>query len=178
MATASTCAYVGCMSRRHHRAVVVGGSVAGPLAARVLSDQFAAVAVLERLFPGCAGISSTPGAGNRCNVRLPVAQPHGWGRRHRSGVIRLAFTRDVLDWHVRQHLARYEAVLIQMDAHVVGLLPETACASRTGGAPLPAEADRPVVSSQLTGMTLAGAAEFELAVGSSLVFDPLLVVRV
>jgi hypothetical protein len=132
-------------------------------------------APLSRVAPGS---HRRRGAGNRCNVRLPVAQPHGWGRRHRSGVIRLAFTRDVLDWHVRQHLARYEAVLIQMDAHVVGLLPETACASRTGGAPLPAEADRPVVSSQLTGMTLAGAAEFELAVGSSLVFDPLLVVRV
>jgi hypothetical protein len=74
--------------RRH--AVVVGGSVAGMLAARVLADHFDSVTLLERdhftetpaRFGSRSGVPATPGPGNRGTLavlsrRGPLLPDHG-----------------------------------------------------------------------------------------------------
>jgi 2-polyprenyl-6-methoxyphenol hydroxylase-like FAD-dependent oxidoreductase len=145
------------MSNRHGHAVVIGSSIAGLLAARVLADHFAAVTVLERdqlpsdgpahrrgvpqaqhlhqmlmrgqlvfeqLFPGLRQDLLAAGAPEMDSAQdFLWRNPTGWGVRYRSGVIRLAFTRDLLDWHVRLHLSKLSSVRSQAGAEVVGLLP-------------------------------------------------------
>jgi 2-polyprenyl-6-methoxyphenol hydroxylase-like FAD-dependent oxidoreductase len=137
-------------------AVVIGGSIAGLLAARVAADQFDQVTILERdhypsdgpahrrgipqshhlhillmrgqaifeqLFPGLCTDLVAAGA-----PRIDSAQdllwrtPKGWGVRYPSGLTKLAFTRDLLDWHVRQHLNHYPNVAIRESADVADLV--------------------------------------------------------
>jgi len=139
-------------------ALVVGGSIAGLLAARVAANHFDQVTLLERdqlpetgpdhrrgvpqahhlhillmrgqaifeqLFPGLTGDMERAGA-----PRIDSAQdllwrnPAGWGVRYRSGLTKLAFTRDLLDWHVRQHLTNYRQVTVRAGADVTGLEPD------------------------------------------------------
>jgi 2-polyprenyl-6-methoxyphenol hydroxylase-like FAD-dependent oxidoreductase len=139
-------------------ALVVGGSIAGLLAARVAANHFDQVTLLERdpfldtgpahrrgvpqahhlhillmrgqaifeqLLPGLTADMERAGA-----PRIDSAQdllwrnPAGWGVRFRSGLTKLAFTRDLLDWHVRQHLVHCRQVTVRGGAEVADLEPE------------------------------------------------------
>jgi 2-polyprenyl-6-methoxyphenol hydroxylase-like FAD-dependent oxidoreductase len=143
------------MSKRHH-AVVIGGSMAGLLAARVLADHFEQVTIVERdqfpsngpahrrgvpqsphlhillmrgqaiceqLFPGLRDELIAAGAPQVDSAQdLLWRNPFGWTVRYRSGMTKLAFTRDLLDWHVRQRLLRHRNVRIRESTDTVGLL--------------------------------------------------------
>src|SRR6185436_14246790 len=82
-------------------------------------------AIFEQLFPGLTADLEVAGA-----PRIDSAQdllwrnPAGWGMRYRSGLTKLAFTRDLLDWHVRQHLAGRRTVRIRAAAEVDSLEPD------------------------------------------------------
>ena len=137
-------------------AVVLGGSLAGLLTARVLADHFDEVTLIERdaypettaprkgipqanhvhgllvrgrqileeLFPGVQDEMIAAGA--------PVVDlanevswftPAGWGVRFPSDLMVLAFTRPLLDLHVRCRLAEHPRVKILDNTEVVRLLP-------------------------------------------------------
>jgi len=60
------------MSQRDQRAVVIGASVAGPLAARVLADAFGEVVLLERdRLPGGPAHRKGAPQGRHTHVLLP-----------------------------------------------------------------------------------------------------------
>ena len=137
-------------------AVVLGGSLAGLLAARVLSDHFEHVTLIERdvypetpetrrgvpqanhvhgllvrgrqvleeLFPGVQDEMIADGA-----PLLDIANDFawytraGWGIRFPSDLQVLAFTRPLLDFHVRRHLSRNPRVEIIDNTDVLSLLP-------------------------------------------------------
>ena len=137
-------------------AVVLGGSLAGLLAARVLSDHFEHVTLIERdaypekpetrrgipqanhvhglllrgrqilaeLFPGVQDEMIAGGA-----PLLDMANDFawytraGWGIRFPSDLEVLAFTRPLLDLHVRRHLSRNPRVEILDNTDVLRLLP-------------------------------------------------------
>jgi 2-polyprenyl-6-methoxyphenol hydroxylase-like FAD-dependent oxidoreductase len=141
---------------RHNHAVVIGGSIAGLLAARVLADHFAQVTVLEadhlpqdgpgrrrgvpqsphlhillmrgqaifeELFPGLKADLLAAGAPEVDSAQdFLWRNPFGWGVRYRSGLTKLAFTRDLLDWHVRQRLLAYSNVSVRQAQQVTGLI--------------------------------------------------------
>jgi 2-polyprenyl-6-methoxyphenol hydroxylase-like FAD-dependent oxidoreductase len=125
-------------SGRAGHAVVLGGSMAGLLAARVLADRFARVTVVERdrypqapqsrrgvpqaahlhvllmrgldilkdLFPGIDGELVGHGAvAIDTGADLKWLTPGGWGPQFHSGLRKLAFSRELLDWLVQRHLA-------------------------------------------------------------------------
>src|SRR6185436_4062527 len=125
-------------SGRTDHAVVLGGSMAGLLAARVLADVFARVTVVERdrypqapqsrrgvpqaahlhvllmrgldilkdLFPGIDGDLVGHGAvAIDTGADLKWLTPGGWGPQFHSGLRKLAFSRELLDWLVQRHLA-------------------------------------------------------------------------
>lgn len=145
-------------SRRpeNRHAVVLGGSLAGLLAAQVLSDHFEHVTLIERdlypdtpetrrgipqanhvhgmlmrgrqvleeLFPGLQDEMIADGA-----PLLDIANDFawytraGWGIRFPSDLQILAFTRPLLDLHVRRRLSRNPRVEIMDDTDVLRLLP-------------------------------------------------------
>ena len=115
--------------RRRH-AVVVGGSLAGMLAARVLSDHFARVTLLERgrralerLFPGLTGELVRAGAEPLDFTRdFAWMSPHGWYVRFPGDLLLLASTRDLIDWGVRGRVAALPNVRIRQGADVAGLI--------------------------------------------------------
>ena len=144
-----------CPENRH--AVVLGGSLAGLLAARVLSDHFEHVTlierdvypdspetrrgipqanhvhglllrgrqVLEQLFPGLQDEMIAEGA-----PLLDMASDFawytrsGWGIRFPSDLKVLAFTRPLLDLHVRRRLRKNPRVEIMDNTEMLRLLPD------------------------------------------------------
>lgn len=144
----------GAETRRESRALVIGGSLAGLLAARVLADHFDRVTVVERdtypetaaarkgvpqanhvhalmlrgrmifeqLFPGLQAEMVAAGA-PLVDMGGDVAwlSPAGWGVRFDSDLPVLAFTRPLLDLHVRRRLAADPRVRILAGTDVVGL---------------------------------------------------------
>ena len=119
--------------------MVLGGSLAGLLTARILSDHFEHVTLIERdaylettetrrgipqanhvhgllargreileeLFPGLQDEMVAAGA-PLLDMANEIAwfTPKGWGVRFPSDLMVLAFTRPLLDLHVRRRLAR------------------------------------------------------------------------
>jgi len=140
------------------QAVVLGGSLAGLLAARVLSDHFDQVTVIERdaypettaarkgvpqanhvhgllargreileeLFPGVQDEMIAAGA-PVVDMANEIAwfTPAGWGIRFPSELKVLAFTRPLLDLHVRRRLAKNPRVKILDNTDVVRLIPDS-----------------------------------------------------
>jgi len=146
--------------KRGDHALVIGGSMAGMLAARVLSGHFRRVTVVERdrypeegptprrgvpqarhvhallkrgrvalegLFPGIGDELVAAGA-----PILDMAQdiawlnPAGWGVRFRSDLAFIAFSRDLLDWHVRRRLTADGRVRFLKGREVTCLIPDAA----------------------------------------------------
>jgi 2-polyprenyl-6-methoxyphenol hydroxylase-like FAD-dependent oxidoreductase len=139
-------------------AVVLGGSLAGLLAARVLADHFDRVTVIERdaypettaarkgipqanhvhgllvrgreileeLFPGVQDEMIAAGA-PVVDIANEIAwfTPAGWGVRFPSELMVLAFTRPLLDLHVRRRLAKNPRVRILDNTDVVRLIPDS-----------------------------------------------------
>jgi len=137
-------------------AVVLGGSLAGLLTARVLADHFEEVTVIERdaypdttearkgipqanhvhgllargreileeLFPGVQDEIIAAGA-PVVDMANEIAwfTPAGWGVRFPSDIMVLAFTRPLLDLHVRRRLATHPRVKILDNTDVVRLIP-------------------------------------------------------
>src|ERR1041384_5404224 len=137
---------------RGRHAVVLGGSLAGLLAARVLSDHFEEVTVIERdaypdttearkgipqanhvhgllargreileeLFPGVQDEMIAAGA-PVVDIANEIAwfTPAGWGVRFPSAMMVLAFTRPLLDLHVRRRLAQHPRVKLLENTHAV-----------------------------------------------------------
>ena len=142
----------------NRHAVVLGGSLAGLLAARVLSDQFEHVTLIERdlytettetrrgipqanhvhglllrgrqvleeFFPGLQDEMIAAGA-----PLLDMANDIAWytragyGIRFPSKLKVLAFTRPMLDLHVRRHLSKNPRVEIMDNTEVVRLIPDS-----------------------------------------------------
>ena len=136
-------------------AVVLGGSMAGLLAARILADHFDRVTILERdaypetpevrkgipqanhvhglllrgrqvleeLFPGLQDEMIAAGAPlvDMAND-VPWFTRAGWGVRFPSELKVLAFTRPMLDLHVRRRLAQNRKIEICDQMDVFGLL--------------------------------------------------------
>jgi len=139
-------------------AVVLGGSLAGLLTARVLADHFEEVTLIERdaypdttearkgipqanhvhgllvrgreileeLFPGVQDEMIAAGA-PVVDLANEVAwfTPAGWGIRFPSDMMVLAFTRPLLDLHVRRRLAEHPRVKILDNTDVVRLIPDS-----------------------------------------------------
>ena len=146
----------GQRSNRH--AVVLGGSLAGLLAARVLSDHFEKVTLIERdvyldtcetrrgtpqanhvhgllvrgrqileeLFPGLQDQMIAAGA-PVVDMANEIAwfTRAGWGVRFQSEFEILAFTRPLLDLHVRRRLSAYSNIEILDNTEVLRLLPDS-----------------------------------------------------
>ena len=162
-------------------AVVLGGSLAGLLTARILSDHFDHVTLIERdayldttetrrgipqanhvhgllargreileeLFPGLQDEMVAAGA-----PLLDIANefawftPKGWGVRFPSDLKILAFTRPLLDLHLRRRIATNPKVEILDNTDVVRLLADP-LADRLAGVlicPRVSEADRRVAT--------------------------------
>lgn len=143
-------------ANRH--AVVLGGSLAGLLTARILSDHFDHVTLIERdayldttetrrgipqanhvhgllargreileeLFPGLQDELVAAGA-PLLDIANEIAwfTPKGWGVRFPSDLMVLAFTRPLLDLHVRRRVATNPKVEILDNTDVVRLLPDS-----------------------------------------------------
>lgn len=139
-------------------AVVLGGSLAGLLTARVLADHFEKVTLVERdaytdtcetrrgipqanhvhgllvrgrqileeLFPGLQDEMIAAGA-PVVDIANEIAwfTRAGWGIRFPSDLKVLAFTRPLLDLHVRRRLAGNANVEILDNTDVLGLLPDS-----------------------------------------------------
>lgn len=139
-------------------AVVLGGSLAGLLAARVLADHCDRVTLIERdaytettaarkgmpqanhvhgllvrgrqileeLFPGVQDEMIAAGA-PLVDIANEIAwqTPAGWGVRFPSELMILAFTRPLLDLHIRRRLAENPRVTIVDNTDVLRLLPDS-----------------------------------------------------
>ena len=144
------------MNTSEKHAVVLGGSLAGLLAARVLADHFDHVTLIERdvytencetrrgipqanhvhgllvrgrqiiedLFPGVQDEMTAAGA-PVVDMANEIAwfTRAGWGVRFPSEFQVLAFTRPVLDLHVRRRLSQNPKVEILDNTEVLRLIP-------------------------------------------------------
>ncbi|HET9712685.1 MAG TPA: FAD-dependent monooxygenase [Pyrinomonadaceae bacterium] len=142
----------------NRHAVVLGGSLAGLLAARILSDQFDHVTLIERdaykettetrkgqpqanhvhgllvrgcqileeLFPGLQAELVAAGA-PLVDMANEIAwfTKAGWGVRFPSDLKVLAFTRPLLDLHVRRRIANNSRIEILDNTDVVNLIPDS-----------------------------------------------------
>jgi 2-polyprenyl-6-methoxyphenol hydroxylase-like FAD-dependent oxidoreductase len=146
-----------------NHAIVLGGSLAGLLAARVLAEAFSQVTILERdrypdeprgrrgvpqgghlhvlLMRGLAVLKELfPGIGEELVARgavpldtgadLKWLTPAGWGPPFRSGLEKLAFSRELLDWVVLRALRTRTNVRCRDGVEVQGL---TGGAGRVSG---------------------------------------------
>ena len=166
-------------NRQVEHAVVLGGSLAGLLAARVLADHCERVTLIERdvypettaprkgipqanhvhgllargreileeLFPGVQEEMIAAGA-PVVDMANEIAwfTPAGWGVRFPSELKILAFTRPLLDLHLRRRLAENPRVTILDNTDFVRLLPDSKTNRVTGVliCPRASEADRRV----------------------------------
>lgn len=166
-------------ARNNRHAVVLGGSLAGLLTARVLSDHFERVTVIERdayldttetrrgipqanhvhgllargreileqLFPGLQNQMIAAGA-PLLDIANEIAwfTPAGWGVRFKSDLMILAFTRPLLDLHVRRRLAVNPKIKLLDNTDVLRLLPSSQPNQLAGVliCPRAAESDRRV----------------------------------
>lgn len=139
-------------------AVVLGGSLAGLMAARVLADHFDRVTLIERdaypdttevrkgipqanhvhglllrgrqvleeFFPGLQDEMIVAGAPlvDMAN-EIPWYTRAGWGVRFPSEMKVLAFTRPMLDLHVRRRLAQNPKIEIADQVEVLGLVADS-----------------------------------------------------
>lgn len=162
----------------NRHAVVLGGSLAGLLAARVLADHFEEVTLIERdiypdapetrrgipqanhvhglllrgrqvleeLFPGLQDEMIAEGA-----PLLDMANDiswytrAGWGIRFPSDFKVLAFTRPLLDFHVRRRIAENPRITVMDNTEVLRLLPDYIVENRISGVlvcPRAADSDR------------------------------------
>jgi len=144
--------------RENRHAVVLGGSLAGLIAARVLSDHFDHVTLIERdvypetpearrgipqanhvhglllrgrqvleeLFPGLQDEMIAEGA-PLLDMANDIAwyTRAGWGIRFPSELKILAFTRPLLDFHVRRRLSQNPRIEIMDNTEVLRLLPDS-----------------------------------------------------
>ena len=161
----------------NQHAVVLGGSLAGLLAARVLSEHFEHVTLIERdlypdttetrrgipqanhvhglllrgrqvleeLFPGLQDEMIAEGA-PLLDMANDIAwyTRAGWGVRFPSELKILAFTRPLLDLHVRRRLSKNPRIEIMDNTEVLRLLPDSV-ENRLSGVlvcPRAAESDR------------------------------------
>jgi len=138
-------------------AVVIGGSIAGLLAAKVLTRHFDRVTLIERdplpdsaaprkgvpqarhihvllmrgllileqLFPGITEELRLAGA-PLYDTSADVAwlTPAGWATRFQSDLIKLTFSRELLEFTVRRRLAESQNVYILDQWAVAGLIPK------------------------------------------------------
>ena len=148
----------GSSGPENRHAVVLGGSLAGLLAARVLSDHFEHVTLIERdvypdtpetrrgipqanhvhglllrgrqvleeLFPGLQDEMIAEGA-PLLDMAKDIAwyTRSGWGIRFPSDLKVLAFTRPLLDLHVRRRLSKNPRVEIMDNTDVLRLVPDS-----------------------------------------------------
>ena len=166
------------VANRQH-AVVLGGSLAGLLAARVLSDYFDRVTLLERdVYPDNTDVRKGIPQANHVHALMlrgrqiledlfPKLQDEmiaagaplvdmandvawftraGWGVRFPSDLKVLAFTRPMLDLHVRRRLAQNPNVEIRDNVEVLRVLRDSQSNRLTGVliGPRASEADRRV----------------------------------
>jgi 2-polyprenyl-6-methoxyphenol hydroxylase-like FAD-dependent oxidoreductase len=136
-------------------AIVVGGSLAGMLTARVLADHFTNVTVIERdafpeevgprpgvpqsrhihallpgglkivekLFPNiCAELQEAGAVPLDIGNDVAWLTPQGWGIKFQSEIQALSFTRDLLDYTIRQRVSEMSNVRIADACEVAGLL--------------------------------------------------------
>jgi 2-polyprenyl-6-methoxyphenol hydroxylase-like FAD-dependent oxidoreductase len=144
------------VNRKREGAVVVGASIAGLLAARVLADHFAGVTLIERdalpatpsarrgapqarhthallvrgrlilegLFPGLIDELIADGAVLfDSGADSAFMSPLGWLPRFPTGLMTVACSRDLLEWHIRRRLAMLPNVRFIQDTEVTGLIP-------------------------------------------------------
>jgi 2-polyprenyl-6-methoxyphenol hydroxylase-like FAD-dependent oxidoreductase len=142
-------------SSRRGQAVVLGGSMAGMLAARVLSESYSRVTLVERdvlpakpaerrsipqschlhvllrrgldileeLFPGLQDELLAHGAIRiDSGADLKWLTPAGWGPRFVSGLEKLAFSRELLDWLVYRSLIATPNIRVRDGWEARGLL--------------------------------------------------------
>lgn len=142
------------MKRTGH-AVVIGGSLAGLLAGRILAEHFDRITILERdvfpdkplpragvpqsrhlhvlllrgqqileqLFPGLAVDLQAAGAPVLdSGSDIAMLLPHGWAAPFQANLPGIVFSRDLLDWTVRHHLAHCANVQIRQGITVTGLM--------------------------------------------------------
>jgi flavin-dependent dehydrogenase len=140
---------------RNHHALVIGGSIAGILAARVLVDYFDRVTILDRdsfpqtpdhrngapqshhthgllpkghiliqqMFPGIMDELRAAGAFSLYGC-VPVAIVSHYGRLPPRWLDKeyMAFSRYLLEWHLRRRLSEYAGVELRVMTEVTGLL--------------------------------------------------------
>lgn len=134
-------------------AVVIGGSLAGLLMARVLADHCEQVTIVERdrypeqptprpgvpqsrflhvlltqgrlileqLFPGLT--QELLQAGAPCfdaGADVALLTPTGWALPFQSQLQQISFSRDLLDWQIRQRLSQVPQIRFQPDCTVTG----------------------------------------------------------
>lgn len=138
-----------------HHALVIGGSIAGLLAARVLADHFDTVTIIdrdvfpatpdhrkgvpqshhahgllatghviiERLFPGIGNDLRADGATSASNVvPLALVSPKGLLPLAKYPGEIISFSRYLLEWHIRDRIAKRPEVRIITNTEVTGLL--------------------------------------------------------
>ncbi|HEX6732270.1 MAG TPA: hypothetical protein VF074_19795 [Pyrinomonadaceae bacterium] len=142
-------------SKREQDAIVLGGSLAGLLAARVLCDHFERVTIVERdFFPTSPEPRRGTPQANHVHALMPQGRlileqlfpelhqqmmadgaplidmasdiawltPQGWGVNFPSDLEVLAFTRPLLDLHVRRRLVDNPQIRIMQGAEIVRLI--------------------------------------------------------
>src|SRR5262249_41234862 len=89
--------------------------------------------ILEDLFPGFGAEMQAAGA-HAVDIAREVAwlTPGGWGVNFQSDLEMLTFTRDLLDWVVRQRVRSIPNVRLLEEAEVTGLLTNPTGVAVTG----------------------------------------------
>ena len=178
----------GIASEHREHALVLGGSLAGLLAARVLSDHFEQVTLVERdSFPLTPESRRGTPQANHVHALMPRGRqiieqlfpnlhlemmadgaplvdvgrdiswltPEGWGVRFNSGLEVLAFTRPLLDFHVRRRLSTIDRIKILQDTEIIRLV----------------EREKNKVGGALLRMTLSDGVNVESILKADLVVD-------
>jgi hypothetical protein len=135
-------------------ALVIGGSIAGLFAARVLADYFETVTILdhdifpvtpdhrkgvpqsyhahgllatafpilEQLFPGIMNDLRASGAATAFNtVPVAIVTPKGLLPLPKNPGESIAFSRPLLEWHIRRYVSKRSEVHIIVNTEVIGL---------------------------------------------------------
>jgi 2-polyprenyl-6-methoxyphenol hydroxylase-like FAD-dependent oxidoreductase len=135
-------------------ALVIGGSIAGLFAARVLADYFETVTILdhdifpvtpdhrkgvpqsyhahgllatafpilEQLFPGIMNDLRASGAATAFNtVPVAIVTPKGLLPLPKNPGESIAFSRPLLEWHMRRYVSKRSEVHIIVNTEVIGL---------------------------------------------------------